>query len=587
VLTFIPFAGCSSKETIKPPPIRYHARELRQLPPYLKDTIFERGDISNTGPFAVSSYGMVVNLRHSGDTKAPPTVRDWMIKEMYKHGVGSPRMPGYEGVTPQAILEDPRTALVMVGAYVPPGARKGQRVDAIVQAMPGSNTSSLAGGQLWRTDLRLRGVDPVNPGGSVNRFVQAEGPIFIDPALALEVPRPDQGAARSASRIGTIIGGGIVSADRPLHLRVRTPQWGVTRAIEMVIDTRFQDGSVAAAQDEGIVHLYVPPQYKGNWEHFVGVVNHLYINVTPAQAAQKAHELADASQAPGAWLENISYALEGLGPVAVPFITPLLAHPSPDVQYAAARAGAFIGDRASEDALMRIATTDGHPFRINAVAALGELPNNAVINQALARCLDAEEAQVRIEAYNVLAEAKDPRIFSYTVNNAYIVDEVRSSGKPMIYAKRTGMPRLAIFGNRTSVNFPLTFSAFDHQLTIASDPNRRNVLSIFYRGDELQQPVKTFSGPTVVELAARLGGAGDEKLRFGYGEVVAMLQSLVDSGKVSAAFVMQDLHQSPEDFEDTGAREAMAEPARNADRPVSNAANVPANAAAEAQRRPN
>ena len=50
---------------------------------------------------------------------------------------------------------------------------------------------------------------------------------------------------------------------------------------------------------------------------------------------------------------------------------------------------------------------------------------------------------------------------------------------------------------------------------------------------------------------------------------------------------MQDLHQSPEDFEDTGAREAMAEPARNADRPVSNAANVPANAAAEAQRRPN
>jgi hypothetical protein len=69
-----------------------------------------------------------------------------------------------------------------------------------------------------------------------------------------------------------------------------------------------------------------------------------------------------------------------------------------------------------------------------------------------------------------------------------------------------------------------------------------------------------------MELAARLGGAGTEGglrrgLRFGYGEVVAVLQTLVDSGKVSAAFVMQDLAGSPEDFEDTppDTREASVE----------------------------
>jgi Flagellar P-ring protein/HEAT repeats len=581
-LALIVGAGCNNKIPPKKPTSRYTNFGLKPVPSYLKDSIYERTDVSNTGPMAVSSYGLVVNLRHSGDSRAPPPVRDYIVKEMYRHGIDAPTTPGYEHITPEAILSDPRTAIVMVGAYIPAGARKGQRVDAYVQAIPGGNTASLAGGQLWRCDLRLRGVDPLNPGGSVIKYIQADGPIFINPALALETPGPGEAAARSGARLGTVIGGGRVAIDRPIHLRSRTPYWPVARSIEYVINTRFGDKTVAAAQDEGIIHLNVPLQYKGNWEHFVGVVNHLYITLNPAASVQKAQELAQEAAKPGALLENISYAFEGLGPVALPYLTPLLAHGSPDVQYAAARAGAFIGDRASEDTLMKIVTTSGHPFRINAIMALGELPNNSVINHALARCLDADEAQVRIEAYRILAENNDPHIYSYTVNNTYIVDEVRSNGKPLIYATRTGKPRLAIFGNRPTCNLPMTFSAFDHQLTISSDPNRRNVLSIFYRGPELQQPVNTASGPTIVELAARLGGAGTEGgrgLRFGYGEVVAMLQSLADSGKVSAAFVMQDLPNSGEDFDDSGTRQVAGGPPTGVGRPVgepgpANAANV-------------
>ena len=39
------------------------------------------------------------------------------------------------------------------------------------------------------------------------------------------------------------------------------------------------DGSdlVAKAENEALVLIYVPPQYKGNWKHFLGVVSHLYI----------------------------------------------------------------------------------------------------------------------------------------------------------------------------------------------------------------------------------------------------------------------------------------------------------------------
>src|SRR5687767_7994742 len=154
--------GCGKTQQPAAPTIRYSNLGLKSVPPYLKDTLLERTDVMNTAPLPVSSYGLVVNLRHSGDSKAPPTVRDWMVKEMYRHGIDSATMPGYENVKPEQILSDARTAIVMVGAYLPPGARVGQRVDVVVQALPGSNTASLAGGQLWSCDLRLRGVDPVN-----------------------------------------------------------------------------------------------------------------------------------------------------------------------------------------------------------------------------------------------------------------------------------------------------------------------------------------------------------------------------------------------------------------------------------------
>jgi hypothetical protein len=556
--------GCQKTEPPKPTKVAYTDLGLKKsLPPYLKDTILERTDLANTGPLAVSSFGLIVNLRYSGDSRAPTQVRDWMIKEMYRHGMGALRIPGYREMTPERVLADKRAAIVTVGAFIPPGARKGQRVDAYCVALPQSDTASLAGGTLYQCDLRLLGANPLNPGGSVNKFVEARGPLFINPAYALQTPTVTDGVARSGARSATVLGGGYVTADRPVQLRLRTPQWNVSRAVEQVINTRFQqvadkprqDGRgvcAAEAQDEGYLNLYVPMTYKGNWEHFMGVATHLYINLNPAIAAVKAQELAEEAKKPGALLEDISFALEGIGPAAVPFITPLLSHPSAEVQYAAARAGTYLGDVTSEDALIRIAKTTGHPFRLNAIVCLGEVPNNVQINRALATCLDSDESLVRINAYKVLAANNDHMfVTSVPVNETFILDVVDSKGPPLIYANRVGEPRLAVFGNRTSLNQPITFTAFDTQLTIATSAQKPNLLSIFYRGDELPEPVQTLSRPIVAELAARLGGSGDEKLRFSYGDIVGILQSMSDSGKVSSAFVLQDVPMVDESVLDT------------------------------------
>jgi hypothetical protein len=155
-------------------------------------------------------------------------------------------------------------------------------------------------------------------------------------------------------------------------------------------------------------------------------------------------------------------------------------------------------------------------------------------------CLDSDESLIRINAYKVLLAAKDPSVTSKQISDSFWLDMVDSKGPPLVYATRTLEPRLAVFGSRTSLRQPLTFMAFDQTLSIATDSANPSLLSIFYRGDELPAPVSTRSHANVAELVARLGGAADERLRFGYADIVGILQSMADSGKVASAFVLQD-----------------------------------------------
>jgi hypothetical protein len=153
-----------------------------------------------------------------------------------------------------------------------------------------------------------------------------------------------------------------------------------------------------------------------------------------------------------------------------------------------------------------------------------------------------------------LAKIDDPRIpnpvLSRKSNDSFILDVIETTGKPMVYATRVGEPRIAVFGSRSQIKLPITFSAFDTRLTITQDAKKPQLLSVFYRGEEVQEPIAALSRPLVVELAARLGGGSDDKFRFSYGEVVAMLQTMADTGKVASSFVLQDIPGLEEQFGD-------------------------------------
>lgn len=541
--------GCAQKPVpadVTPP--RYATLPPREVPTVLKGTILEIADLAEVQPRRVSGYGLVVNLDGTGDTTSPNAVREFMIKQMIKRGFGSQNLPGFEGVSPERVLRDPRVAIVRVDAFVPPGARKGQRMDAYVSVIPNNNTSSLARGTLYLCDLKPGGANPYGPDTSVNPEASARGSILVNPLYALETR--DDPSARLSLRRGVVIGGAETKRERPLALRIRTPSPGTARYVERRIDLAFQDSSVAEAQDEGIVLVRVPAKFGDDWQHFVGVVMHLFLNYSNEFAAIKARQLADAAVLPDAPLENISYAWEALGEPAIPYLQPLFTHPSADVQYAAMRAAAFIGSSPAARGLLEIARNREHPFQLNAVLTLSKLPQSPLIADMLRTLLDTEDTLVRIAAYRALVQYRDPTVVSLPLADRFWLDIVPSTATPVIHATRTGEPRVAIIGSRPSLVMPVTFSAMDHRFTITSNDDERT-LTMFYRPPS-GEPTSIRSRPDLAEIVARLSGVPDsrEGLRLGYGTVVGILQALASqqllvdktaAGSRHASFVLEDV----------------------------------------------
>jgi hypothetical protein len=556
----------------EPPPkvtSRYPVLTPRVFPKdleYLDDTILQYTDLSGTDPFPISGYGLVTHLQGTGGSRVPTPVRAFMAKELARHDFGG---FGSGLASPEQVLDSRDVAIVRVDGLIPPGARAGSDwftwFDVQVSIPPDSDATSLAHGQLYQCDLKINGANPSEPGGGmVMPKAQAAGAVFINPTYALDSTL-DTPEARLSRKTGIILAGARALEDRPLILRLRAPGRRLARAIEQRIIERFADvldedlrpatGSdtasnkkVADARDEGLVDVYVPKAYAGDWEHFAGVARHLYMRGNdPVFAAQQARKLADAAVLKDAKLADISFAWEGLGKPALYAIGPLLGSDKPEVQYAAARAAAYLDDPAAVPVLLTIADTPGNPFRVNAVQTLAHLPPTPRTDRLCRKLLDSDEALVRIEAYKLLCAHQDSSVYTRWIKDGqrevFALDLVRSTAPPMVYASRQGLPRLAIFGSLTQLETPLVFSTLDNRLTISSDPQGQSV-TVFYRGIGMRKPVTVYTTPSLPELVARLAGdtsEGASGLHFGYADVVAILQGLIDQQRVSGLCGQQRL----------------------------------------------
>jgi hypothetical protein len=562
--TLLASLGCKADP---PPPHeepRWPVLPLAEVPDFMRGTLFERIRFTNTDPMPVYGYSLVVNLHGTGDSTAPTWVRDYIAKQIEAHGFDSLQYPKYKSFTAEDILDDKRkrVAIVTVEGLLPVGARAGQRFDVLVHAMAGSQTTSLAHGELYETQLSDHGLmDPSAIGARTMAWVN-HGQVFVNPAYALTEGKSDEPGVRASLRTGSVLNGGMVKFDRPINLEIRQPQISTARLIERLIanhwksptadDIANRDRSKVLAwpQDEGLVQIYVPLEYRGDWKHYLGVISHLYMNDSPDFKINKAEELVAEAHKPNAKLADISFCWEALGPDVLTIFEPLISDPDPDVAFAAARAAAFLDDGPARQALLHMASNDAQPNQLDAVRTLGSLPPSAETTHMLRMLLDSSKADVRIEAYRILvnndtqfqsytdesrqAAAAEDGIISFKIGDRFLLDVVPSQGEPMVYATSTGIPRVAVFGLDLKVDSPITFTAMDTRFSISSADGTK-LLTMFYRDPEAQRPTSVLTHNDLVEIIARLGGEGpdeEDRLSFNFNDVVAIAQQLVESHEV-------------------------------------------------------
>ncbi len=556
--------GCG--QTPPPPPEQSRWPNLPNalVPDFMHATLFERVRFTNLETASVYGYSIVVGLHGTGDSSANSIIRDYITKKIMLRGFGTWQHGQFHDFTPEKIYSDPRVAIVSVEGPLPVGAREGQRFDVIVRALPRGHTTSLAHGWLYQTDLSDHGlVDPQAIGAHVFATVEG-GEIFVNPAYALREGKYSARDEKESLRVGTILGGGIVAYDRPIHMELRQPQLSTARVIEELVAHRWNaptlhevltgDRSqvVAIPEDEGLVEVYVPHQYRGDWKHFLGVLSHMFLDDSPAFVAGKAKQLVAEAHKPNAPLADISLCWEAMGGDALPIIEPLISDPDSDVAFAAARAAAYCGDAPAREVLLHMASDSTDRNQLYAVRTLGGLPATPEIMHMLRTLMGSERAEVRIAAYRILVNNSSQYLAYDTepekqlgfldeygfmtkkIGDRFLLDVVPTNGPPMVYATSTGVPRIAIFGRNVSLQTPLTFMAMDTRFSISSSDGTK-LLAMFYRDPRRPHPVEIATGNDLAEIVARLGGegpAGEQTLDFTFNDVVALTQQMVDTRQV-------------------------------------------------------
>ena len=113
----IPAAGCAPKADTRRaldriPQMYPDLGPKKNVPEFMRGSIWERTELSNADPFPISSYGLVGRLRGTGDSTAPTPVRNWMLREMSRHSFGNRLLPEYANIAPEQVLNSSNFAFV-------------------------------------------------------------------------------------------------------------------------------------------------------------------------------------------------------------------------------------------------------------------------------------------------------------------------------------------------------------------------------------------------------------------------------------------------------------------------------------------
>jgi HEAT repeat protein len=385
----------------------------------------------------LQAIGLVVGLKGTGSDPGPSWQREKLIDELKL------RMKIND---PQNLLASLDTAMVKVTAYFPPGAKKGDRADLLIEPFDNDEVKSLNGGRLLLTSLRPYAVlgNSVKTGNSMG---SAEGFVLED---GLFEARQD----RSNQVRGLVLGGGVLNDDRVLLLNVKQEKQGLKSVAEIsyAINNRFTvvtgDGRVGAAKakTDRVIELRIPETYRDNIGRFTQIISNIAFEENANDRVNRLDELerqlGDPEQARVATLR-----LEAIGKEATSVLKRALKHPNLEVRSHAAVALAYLDEADGIDVLREAVATE-RALRWHALAGLQVLSDPRAAS-ALGDLMNAESAEARYGAFRTLKtrSPNDPLVKGTVLAKDFAFHVIPTTATPMVHVSRSKSPEIVLFGD--------------------------------------------------------------------------------------------------------------------------------------------
>lgn len=553
ILCVLVLSGCGSKEEWDQAWSKFRDRGEQPTPMTpamssrgkgLQGTIGQLVTIDGLRMTQIAGYGLVVGLVDTGGADGPDEVKAYLTKEIRRmQEIGAPGLPVDE------LLGGRDSSMVSVTGYIPPGARKGDRFDVVIEAL-GTQTKSLVGGRLVLCELKLyaetpRGIIDGKP------LARAEGPIFVSPFDKAGRPTPHVDLRKAM-----VLGGGVVREPRHIRLMLTDPRYSVTQQIESRINARFAGVEpLAVAKSAGMIEIDFPNDARDRKRVFLERVMHTTLNGSTPFLEQRARDLSDEIDDDDAEYETIGLAWEAIGKLGLAQIRRHYLSESPAISYYAGRTGLRLGDKEGMRAVSKHALNPKSPFREQAIDELGYAKEMHGAGEALHKVLEDPNSDLRIRAYVGLRRHRHPSIETTVLDEDNLILDVIDCGGPfLIYVQRLGEPRVAIFGRQMKCLPPVIFPDPDYRkddrvlLTMITAQKDSDYLTVFCQNRRVGLRSPALKAPLHVgELVKFLGDRFDRNddgqptgLAVPYSEIADILGAFCKKKSIPASFVTDE-----------------------------------------------
>ncbi len=545
---FSPSAGCQSSprnaDSSVDTPASEQADAFRRFneSKAYQGTIGSYSSLKGMRDLPVRGYGLVVGLGENGSRRCPSRVRKRLSAEIRKkYGLGDARK-GLDHISVEKMINAPDTAVVFVHGTVRPAALAGTKFDLTIQALPDTETTSLAGGRLYTCDLRYyrqAGAGLVQEGKVIAR---GEGPVFVNPFAQRE-----SSATPVDLRAARIIGGGSNLKARRVRVVLSSPSYAMAVNVQDKINDRFGGGAkIAVAESPSYISLKIPAQYQDREFYFLALVRHLFLSRERGFENRRALELAAEIPDLRAPHDSIGLALEGLGKSIRPVVRSLYTHPLPHVTFYAGRTGLRMSDDMAVAVLAAHALDSNSPYQEEAIRTLGEAAGRFRAANALWQVLNSNlDINTRVLAYESLAGRQNTLVDSKNIGNSFVMDHIPApDGTDVIYCKVAAEPRIAIIGT-PRCKTPLFYRHAQGLVTLIADAQAQEITAIRQTASGRVSPPTTTS-LRVTDLISLLGAkAGTDKfgrvsgLGLNYSQIIDVIAGLCENGTIDAEFKIE------------------------------------------------